>query len=85
MRTAILSAACSLLLLFCSDSAFAQSSPTREAPQPQVTVGHEPLVAGVFERQKAEPSGIQIHGEATNHPANPDARRSDLARTAPKK
>jgi hypothetical protein len=72
MRTAILSAACSLLLLFCSDPGFAQSSPTRaETPQPQVSVGHEPLIAGLFERQKAERGGIQIHGEDTNHPANP--------------
>jgi hypothetical protein len=81
MRTAILSAACSLLLLFCSDSGLAQSSPTRaEAPQPQVFVGHEPLTAGLFERQKAEPGGIQIHGEATNHPANPQQSWLNLFR-----
>src|SRR5690349_21471364 len=72
MRTAILSAAGFLLLLFCSYPGLAQSSPTRaEALQPQVSVGHEPHAAGLFERQKGEPGGIQIHGEATNHPASP--------------
>jgi len=79
MRTAILSAVCSLPLLFCSDLAFAQSSPTRaEAPQPQVSVGHEPLIARLFERQKAETGGIQIRGEATNHAANPQQAWSIL-------
>jgi hypothetical protein len=81
MRTAILSAACSLLFLFCSDLAFAQSSPTgAEAPQPQVSVGHERPTAGLLERQKAETGGIQIRGEATNHPANPQQSWLNLFR-----
>ena len=80
MRTAFLSTACSLLLLSCSDSAFAQSSRTRAEAQPQVSVGHEPLVAGLFERQRAETGGIQTHGGATNHPANPQQSWLNLFR-----
>jgi len=69
MRKANLSAVCSLLLLLCSDSALAQSSPVpAEAALPQISLNQEPRTAGLLEPQKARNRTLRVRPDATSHP-----------------